>query len=96
MTIVEYPNLSLISMTAGPQAKPDEELRDTEALHEGEAFRSQEIFTQEKYLYLYYQGLKLLERLYESGISHGNINARTLRISDTYKFSLSDFQLSGC
>ena len=69
---------------------------DFGALIEEEAYRSQEVFTQEKYLYLYYQGLRLLEHLYHNGITHGGINAKTLRISDNYTFSLSDFQLSTC
>ena len=63
-------------------------------LLEGEAFRSQEVFTQEKYLYLYYQGLRLLENLYDNGIFHGHINAKTFRVADDYTFSLSDFLLS--
>ena len=48
-------------MTSGPQTKQEEELRSTNALMEEEGFRSQEVFTQEKYVYLYIQGLKLLE-----------------------------------
>lgn len=70
--------------------------RETNQLLEEEGFRSQEIFTQEKYLYLYYQGLRLLEFFYENGITHGHINAKTLRISDMYTFGLTDFLLSTC
>ena len=89
MAIVECPNTSLISMLAGPTAmgKP----AHSSPLHEEEVYRSQDIFTQEKYIYLYYQGLLLLEYLFHHGISHGHINAMTLRISDNYTFSLSDF-----
>ena len=54
------------------------------------------MFTQEKYIYLYYQGLRLLEYLYDNGMSHGHINAKTLRISDSYTINLSDFLLSSC
>ena len=94
MAIVDFPNLSLISMLSGPQAMFAGEYRETNALLEEEGFRSQEVFTQEKYVYLYYQGLRLLEHLYDNGISHGHISAKTLRISDSYTFSLSDFMLS--
>ena len=59
-----------------------------------EGYRSQEIFTQEKFAYLYYKGLLLLEFLYDNGMSHGDINASSLRISDDYNFTLSDFPIS--
>jgi hypothetical protein len=38
----------------------------------------------------------LLEYFYNSGISHGHINALTLKISDNYTFSLSHFELATC
>ena len=58
-----------------------------------EGYRSQEIFTQEKYIYFYLKGLNLLEFLYENGMTHGHINANSLRITDTYNFTLSDFPI---
>lgn len=59
-----------------------------------EGYRSQEIFTQEKYAYLYYKALLLLEFLYDNGITHGHINAVNLRIADDFTFNLADFPLS--
>ena len=94
LTIVEYPNSSLISMLSGPTA--DGGKNHDSNMFEETGFRSQEVFTQEKYTYLFYQGLLLLEYLYKSGISHGQINAATLRISDNYTFSLSDLPISTC
>ena len=96
MSIVDFPSLSLISMLSGPQAMFAGDFRDTNAILEEEGFRSQEVFTQEKYIYLYYQGLRLLEYLYDNGISHSHINAKNLRISDSYTINLSDFLLSNC
>ena len=59
-----------------------------------EGYRSQEIFTQEKYAYLYYKGLLLREFLYDNGMTHGHISANTLCIGDDYQFTLADFPLS--
>lgn len=59
-----------------------------------EGYRSQEIFTIEKYAYLYYKGLLLLEFLFDNGVTHGHINANSLRISDEYTFTLSDLPIS--
>ena len=59
-----------------------------------EGYRSQEIFTQEKYAYLYYKGILLLEFLYDNGMTHGHINANSLTIGDDYHFTLADFPLS--
>jgi hypothetical protein len=38
--------------------------------------------------------LNLLEFLYENGLTHGHINANSLRIGDDFTFTLSDFPLS--
>jgi len=38
--------------------------------------------------------LNLLEFLYENGLTHGHINANSLRIADDYTFALSDFPIS--
>ena len=92
MTIVEFPNTSLISMLAGPTAMGKSN-RDS-MTNDDEGYRSQEIFTQEKYAYLYYKGLLLLEFLYDNGMTHGHINAGSLRISDDYTFILGDFPIS--
>ena len=94
MTIVEFPNTSLISMLAGPTAM-GKNARDS-LTNDDEGYRSQEIFTQEKYIYLYYQGLLLLEHFYDQGISHGHINGLTLKIADNYTFSLGEFELATC
>ena len=88
VAIVECPKFSLINLleTAnGNQLKnPDHE----------DGYHSQEIFTQEKYFYLFYQGLRMLEYFYMQGISHGNINATKLRIKDDYSLCISDFSLA--
>ncbi len=76
-------------MLDGPTASSQQE----DMLDE-EGYRSQEIFTQEKYAYLYYKGLMLLEFLYDNGMVHQHINANSLRISEDYTFTLSDFPLS--
>ena len=76
-------------MLDGPMVaahKPDE--------FDEEGYRSQEIFTQEKFIFLYYKGLNLLEFLYQNGMSHGHINANSLRIGFDYTFTLSDFPIS--
>ena len=89
VTIVEFAQSSLINMLDGPMVaahKPDE--------FDEEGYRSQEIFTQEKFIFLYYKGLSLLEFLYENGMSHGHINANSLRIGFDYTFTLSDFPIS--
>lgn len=68
MTFITLPDIPLINMLAGPTAtnfRPNEEDMDEEG------YRSQEIYTQEKYFYLYYKGLILLETLYKHGIAHG-------------------------
>ena len=90
VTFVEQASTSLINMLDGPTAggQVDEEMNDEEG------YRSQEIFTQEKYAYLYYKGLLLLEFLYDNGMTHGHISANTLRIADDYTFTLSDFPIS--
>ena len=75
-------------MLDGPTAGVQDEQFDEEG------YRSQEIFTQEKFVFLYYKGLNLLEFLYENGMSHGHINANSLRIEDDYTFTLSDFPIS--
>ena len=36
----------------------------------------------------------MLEFLYDNGMTHGHINANSLRISDNYTFTLSDFPIS--
>ena len=77
-------------MLDGPTAGA---MHQSEQLDE-EGYRSQEIFTQEKYIFLYYKGLQLLDFLYENGMSHGHINANSLRIEDDYTFTLSDFPIS--
>jgi hypothetical protein len=89
VTFVDFAQHSLINMLDGPTAGGHQ----TNEFDE-EGYRSQEIFTQEKYAYLYYKGLLLLEFLYDNGMSHGHINANSLRITDDYTFTLSDFPLS--
>ena len=89
ITFVDFAQTSLINMLDGPTAGGYQE----EELDE-EGYRSQEIFTEEKFVYLYYKGLLLLEFLYDNGMSHGHINANSLRISDDYTFTLSDFPIS--
>ena len=89
ITFVEFAQSSLINMLDGPMIaahKPDE--------FDEEGYRSQEIFTQEKFIFLYYKGLSLLEFLYNNGMSHGHINANSLRIGFDYTFTLSDFPIS--
>ena len=48
----------------------------------------------EKYAYLYYKGLLLLEHLYDSGVTHSHINANSLRITDEDTYALGDLPLS--
>ena len=91
ITFVDYDLTSLINMLDGPRTRTNLDMVDSA---EAEGFRSQEIFTQEKYIYLYYKGLCLLEFLYDNGMTHGHINANSLRISDDYTFTLSDFPIS--
>lgn len=43
---------------------------------------------------MFIKGVHLLEFLFENGMSHGQINANSLSISDAYMFTLSDFPLS--
>ena len=88
ITFVDFTQVSIINMLDGPTAGGYQK----EDLDE-EGYRSQEIFTQEKYIYFYLKGLKLLEFLYENGMTHGHINANSLRITDTYNFTLSDFPI---
>ena len=88
ITFVDFTQVSIINMLDGPTAGGYRK----EDLDE-EGYRSQEIFTQEKYIYFYLKGLNLLEFLYENGMTHGHINANSLRITDTYNFTLSDFPI---
>ena len=90
VTFVEFPQTSLINMLDGPTAGA----QITRDPGDEEGYRSQEIFTQEKFAYLYYKGILLLEFLYDNGMSHGDINASSLRISDDYNFTLSEFPIS--
>lgn len=90
VTFVDFAQTSLINMLDGPTAGAAID----EASNEEEGYRSQEIFTPEKFAYLYYKGILLLEFLYENGMTHGHINANSLRISDDYTFTLSDFPIS--
>ena len=94
MTIVEYPACRLIGMLAGPQTMSSGEARETEAMIDDVGYRSQQVFTQEKYVYLYYQGLKILEDLYEQGLAHGQIKASSMKISDSYQLVLDELLLS--
>ena len=89
VAFVDFAKISLINMLDGPTAGGYQE----EELDE-EGYRSQEIFTEEKFAYLSYKGLLLLEFLYDNGMSHGHISANSLRISDDYTFTLSDFPIS--
>ena len=52
ITFVDFANISLINMLDGPTAGG---YKSEEVDEEG--YRSQEIFTVEKYAYLYYKGL---------------------------------------
>ena len=52
LTIVEYPTSSLISMLSGPTA--DGGKNHDSNMFEETGFRSQEVFTQEKYTSLFY------------------------------------------
>ena len=89
ISVVDLAKTSLINMLDGPTARAaaNEE-------YDEEGYRSQEIFTQEKFAYLYYKGLLLLEFLFDNGMTHGHINANSLTIADDYTFTLSDFPLS--
>lgn len=89
ISVIEASKFSLINMLDGPTARGAKQ-NDLDE----DGYRSQEIFTAEKYAYLYYKGLLLLEFLYDNGITHGQINANSLTISDDYTFTLSDFALS--
>ena len=89
ITVVDMAKVSLINMLDGPTARAG---RDEQFDEEG--YRSQEIFTQEKFAYLYYKGLLLLEFLFDNGMTHGHINANSLTIADDFTFTLSDFPLS--
>ena len=68
LTFVSMPDVSMINMLAGPTAV-NYQLKEEDVDDEG--YRSQEIFTQEKYFYLYYKGILLLENLFNHGIAHG-------------------------
>lgn len=88
ITFVDFTQVSMINMLDGPTAGGYQK----EDLDE-EGYRSQEIFTKEKYIYLYYKGLNLLEFLSENGMTHGHINANSLGVTDSYTFTLSDFSI---
>ena len=57
-------------------------------------YASQEIFTQEKFVYLYYQAILMLDQLYNAGIAHGGITSTNLKISDDYTFCMTDFSIA--
>jgi len=58
--------MSLIDMLDGPTAGGFEN-QDAEE----EGYRSQEVFTQEKYVYLFYKAILMLENFYDKGLYHG-------------------------
>lgn len=89
MALTECPQFSLINMLEGPTAK-------TGGGHytADEEFNSQEIFTQEKYFYLFYQGLRMLDYFYKLGVTHGHINATNLKIKDDYSLCISEFSIA--
>ena len=68
ITLMQYPDTSVINMLAGPTAM---NFKGNENDFDEEGYRSQEIFTMEKYFFIYYKGLLLLEHLYKNGIVHG-------------------------
>ena len=51
-----------------------------------EGYRSQEVFTQEKYAYLFYKAQQMLEFFYDNNIYQGHLNALYLRLADNYSF----------
>ena len=55
--IIQLPSTSLIHMLDGPMACGN---LTTDDMEDEEGFQSQEIFTPEKYAYLYYKALLLL------------------------------------
>ena len=89
LAMMEVPEFSLIHMLEGPTASRNRADVDAE-----EGYHSQEIFTQEKYFYLFYQGLRMLEFFYRNGITHGHINATNLKIKDDYTLCIGDFSIS--
>lgn len=91
ITLMQCPDTSVINMLAGPTAM---NFKGQENDFDEEGYRSQEIFTMEKYFFIYYKGLLLLEHFYKHGIAHGQINASTLKISEDYSFALMDFAIS--
>jgi hypothetical protein len=90
MAIIEVPEFSLINMLEGPTAG-EAIVKDADF---DEGYCSVEIFTQEKYFYLFYQGLRMLEQFYQHGLTHGHINATTLRIRDDYSLCVSDLSIA--
>jgi len=90
--VCDLPETAMINMTEGSMAVGRRQSMDS--MDDDQGYASQEVFTQEKFIYLYYQGLLLLEFMYKNGISHGHISASTLRISEDYSFSLADFAIS--
>lgn len=89
-TITECPQFSVINMLEGPTASG----AGKQLYTADEEFNSQEIFTQEKYFYLFYQGLRMLEYFYKLGVTHGHINATNLKIKDDYSLCLSEFSIA--
>ena len=63
VAFVESSSVSLIDMLDGPTAAGFSNQDDEE-----DGYRSQEIFTQEKFAYLFYKGILLLEHLYNQGL----------------------------
>lgn len=59
-----------------------------------DVYPSQQIITQEKLVYLLYQGIHLLKELYKKGIAHGGLNSVNLKITDEYALKIEDFELA--
>ena len=60
ISFVDFASISLINMLDGPTAGG---FKDDDQFDE-EGYRSQEIFTEEKFAYLYYKAILLLEFLH--------------------------------
>lgn len=59
--IMEHPRVSLAHMLNGPTAMPQNKVNKT---NQEEGYISQEVLTDEKYIFLYFRGLQLLQFLY--------------------------------
>ena len=80
VAFVKFSGVSLINMLDGPIAGG----HGNDVDDEDEGYRSQEVFTQEKYAYLFFKAQLMLEFLYDRGVYQGHLNALNLRLADNY------------